>query len=146
MSAVWHVATPEGTTEGPLDTAGLARLVAAGRLTPETWVWREGMASWAAARDVPDVAHIVVPPVSPPRPAPAPARGPISARAVAAGAETPPAPKAVQEALVKEAKQAAAEEDRVTPGFALLLAFAFSLGFGIMAAYLRLILPKFAGG
>jgi len=35
-----------GRQSGPVDDAGLARLVAAGAIRPETLVWRAGMANW----------------------------------------------------------------------------------------------------
>jgi uncharacterized RDD family membrane protein YckC len=35
-----------GRQSGPIDDAGLARLVAAGTIRPETLVWRAGMANW----------------------------------------------------------------------------------------------------
>src|ERR1700682_4581306 len=35
-----------GRQSGPVDEAGLARLVAAGTIRPETLVWRAGLANW----------------------------------------------------------------------------------------------------
>ncbi|GAA4518630.1 SPFH domain-containing protein [Nonomuraea ferruginea] len=53
-----------GERRGPFDEAGLA---AAG-LTPDALVWRAGMAQWAPARDVPELAALLhnTPPPLPP--------------------------------------------------------------------------------
>jgi membrane protease subunit (stomatin/prohibitin family) len=56
-----------GKQVGPLDAAGLRAEAAAGRLTPDTLVWRSGMAAWAAARGIPEVAALL-PPAPPPLP------------------------------------------------------------------------------
>jgi hypothetical protein len=49
--------------------AELSARIAAGELTRETLVWREGMPAWAAAASVPDVAALfgAVPPPLPPQ-------------------------------------------------------------------------------
>ncbi|MEM6677076.1 MAG: GYF domain-containing protein [Pseudomonadota bacterium] len=47
-----------GSAEGPFDGEQLLALVREGRLTPETKVWREGMADWAPAGSVSDLATL----------------------------------------------------------------------------------------
>ncbi len=54
---------------GPFDAGGLRAKVASGELTKETLVWKQGMATWAAAKDVPELASVFgsAPPPLPPR-------------------------------------------------------------------------------
>jgi membrane protease subunit (stomatin/prohibitin family) len=49
----------DGKAQGPLDAAALAQRVKDGVLRADTLVWREGMAAWAAAAQVPDVAALL---------------------------------------------------------------------------------------
>lgn len=49
----------DGKSQGPLDSAGLAQRVKDGVLRADTLVWREGMAAWAAAAQVPEVAALL---------------------------------------------------------------------------------------
>ncbi|MEP6620379.1 MAG: SPFH domain-containing protein [bacterium] len=56
--AVFFVAV-EGRPEGPFDLAGLRHRVTTGSLTRETLVWRDGMAQWAPASQVPEVAALI---------------------------------------------------------------------------------------
>ena len=44
---------------GPLATSELSRLIAEGRVTKETYVWKPGMANWQLAENVPDVLRLV---------------------------------------------------------------------------------------
>ena len=48
----------DGTPQGPYDAAALRARVADRSLTAGTLVWREGMAQWAPAGSVPDVAAL----------------------------------------------------------------------------------------
>ncbi|HEX6534052.1 MAG TPA: SPFH domain-containing protein [Gemmatimonadaceae bacterium] len=50
-----------GERVGPLDPAALREQARSGALRPDTLVWRAGMAQWTPARDVPDVALLLVP-------------------------------------------------------------------------------------
>jgi len=54
---------------GPVAIADLPARIAAGEVTRETLVWREGMPSWVPASTVPDVANLfgAVPPPLPPQ-------------------------------------------------------------------------------
>jgi membrane protease subunit (stomatin/prohibitin family) len=67
QEAQWYLGV-DGRQEGPLTTTALAEQARSGALTPETLVWRAGMSSWTAARDVPEVAAALgaVPPPLPP--------------------------------------------------------------------------------
>jgi uncharacterized membrane protein len=51
---------------GPVDTAALQALVKNGTLTPDTTVWKEGMANWAPIRTIPELGGAVPPPSAPP--------------------------------------------------------------------------------
>ncbi|HEY3504641.1 MAG TPA: SPFH domain-containing protein [Actinocatenispora sp.] len=64
----WYIGVG-GAQQGPFDQPGLARQAASGALTPETLVWRQGMAQWTAARDVPELAAVLgsTPPPLPPQ-------------------------------------------------------------------------------
>lgn len=59
----------EGKQTGPFDTQALASQASAGRLTPHTLVWTQGMAQWTPAGQVPALAPIFagVPPLIPPK-------------------------------------------------------------------------------
>lgn len=48
----------DGAQAGPFDLNALRGLVAAGRLTPTTLVWKAGMASWTPAAQVPETAPL----------------------------------------------------------------------------------------
>ena len=49
----------QGAPEGPLDVATLRQRVSDGVLTDSTLVWRDGMAQWAAAAQVPEIAALL---------------------------------------------------------------------------------------
>ena len=49
----------DGKPQGPMDIAALRSAVTAKTLTASTLVWREGMAQWAAAGSVPEVAAVL---------------------------------------------------------------------------------------
>jgi membrane protease subunit (stomatin/prohibitin family) len=67
QEAQWFLGV-DGRQEGPLTTTALAEQARSGALTPETLVWKAGMSTWTAARDVPEVAAVLgaVPPPLPP--------------------------------------------------------------------------------
>ncbi len=54
--------------QGPYDPAALSGLVGAGTLTRETLVWKDGMAGWLPAAQVPEVGGLfgAAPPPLPP--------------------------------------------------------------------------------
>jgi len=65
-AAAFHVAVGSSQT-GPFDLAVLRQQAAAGKLTRDSLVWRNGMAQWAKAGDVPELAPLFaeVPPPLP---------------------------------------------------------------------------------
>lgn len=56
----------DGTTTGPFGAATLRRMVTTGELTPETYVWMEGMTEWKQARDVAKLRDILASAPPPP--------------------------------------------------------------------------------
>jgi hypothetical protein len=72
QAAAWF-ASVQGQQVGPVAPAGLGSLVQQGILTAATMVWRQGMAGWAAAGTVPELASLFGPPplgATPPSPPP----------------------------------------------------------------------------
>lgn len=65
--AMFYVAV-NGQQTGPFPMATLQGMVGQGQLTPQTNVWKEGMAAWAAASAVPELTTLfgAVPPPPPP--------------------------------------------------------------------------------
>jgi membrane protease subunit (stomatin/prohibitin family) len=62
-----------GAQQGPFDQNTLQGMKAQGQLTEATLVWRQGMAGWTAAKDVPQLAGIfAAPPPLPGAPPPLP--------------------------------------------------------------------------
>lgn len=51
----------DGKAQGPFDAMGLAQRAKDGVLRADSLVWREGMAAWAAAERVPEVAALLKP-------------------------------------------------------------------------------------
>jgi membrane protease subunit (stomatin/prohibitin family) len=67
-SAEWFIGV-NGQQQGPYDLNALAAQAAAGTLTRQTLVWKNGMAGWVAAGQVPELgsAFASVPPPLPPQ-------------------------------------------------------------------------------
>jgi membrane protease subunit (stomatin/prohibitin family) len=67
-AAEWFVGV-NGQQQGPFDLSALAAQASAGTLTRETLVWKNGMAGWTAAGQVPELsgAFAAVPPPLPPQ-------------------------------------------------------------------------------
>jgi membrane protease subunit (stomatin/prohibitin family) len=65
--AQWFIGV-DGRQQGPFDTDALAEQARSGALTPATLVWKDGMAAWAPAQEVPELAPVLgsVPPPLPP--------------------------------------------------------------------------------
>lgn len=59
-----------GAQAGPFDMSQLAQMAAGGQLTPATYVWRQGMANWTAASQVPELQALFAPATPPPPPMP----------------------------------------------------------------------------
>ncbi|GAA3511103.1 SPFH domain-containing protein [Actinocatenispora rupis] len=64
----WYIGVG-GAQQGPFDQAGLAQQAASGALTANTLVWRQGMAQWTPAQQVPELAAVLgsTPPPLPPQ-------------------------------------------------------------------------------
>lgn len=63
--AAFHVLVG-GAQQGPFDMAALGSMASAGQLTPQSYVWKQGMAAWAHAADVPELAALFAPAPPPP--------------------------------------------------------------------------------
>lgn len=63
----WHVAV-DGKATGPFTRDDLGRMVAAGQVTPDTYLWTPGGPDWQRGRDVTELADLfsAVPPPPPP--------------------------------------------------------------------------------
>ncbi len=59
-----------GQQAGPFDMPTLQQMVAQGQLNRQSYVWKQGMANWAAAGQVPELAGLFGPPIAPPPPPP----------------------------------------------------------------------------
>lgn len=66
-----------GQPSAPVDTAALQALLTSGTLSPDTYVWREGMTNWLAAKSLPEFASCR-PAASPPAVPASPAAGSVS--------------------------------------------------------------------
>jgi membrane protease subunit (stomatin/prohibitin family) len=69
-TAQYNVAV-NGQTTGPFNMEQLAVMVQSGQLNAQTMVWKAGMAGWAAAGAVQELAPLFAPPPPPPPPPPA---------------------------------------------------------------------------
>lgn len=54
-AATWFAVARDGRQEGPVDLATLKSLLARNEVTSGSLVWREGMAEWLPARDIPEL-------------------------------------------------------------------------------------------
>ena len=75
MPSVSFFVSNNGQQAGPYTVQQLAAFVQQGVVTPQSYVWRQGMANWAQAAAVPELAAIFAPPppgagTPPPPPAP----------------------------------------------------------------------------
>jgi len=57
-----------GQQQGPFNMEQLQQMIAGGQLTQETFVWKQGMSGWLAAKEVPEIAALfgATPPPPPP--------------------------------------------------------------------------------
>lgn len=79
-----------GQPSAPVDTTALSALLTNGTLSPDTYVWREGMTNWLAAKSVPEFANC--------RPASPPAVPPVPG----AGNAAPPAPPSTPGSMAED--------------------------------------------
>lgn len=68
--AEFHIVNSTGAQCGPYTIVQLKQMILNGELTLETYVWKQGMATWTFAKDQPDVKVLfgTVPPPPPPMP------------------------------------------------------------------------------
>ncbi|MFM8469260.1 MAG: DUF4339 domain-containing protein [Limisphaerales bacterium] len=82
-----------GQPSAPVDTAALTALLTNGTISPDTYVWREGMTNWLAAKAGPEFANC--------RPASPPAVPPVPGAANAAPPAPPSAPGSAADDIEK---------------------------------------------
>lgn len=58
--------------QGPFNMLVLQQMAQVGQLTPQTYVWKQGMPNWAFAKDVPELATLFAPPAPGSTPPPPP--------------------------------------------------------------------------
>ena len=68
MGAQYFVST-NGQTQGPYNVQAMANLVKTGFLTPDTYIWKQGMANWAFAKDT-ELNQLFMQTTPPPPPPP----------------------------------------------------------------------------
>lgn len=56
----------DGKQEGPFPLAALQEKISTGAVSAETPIWREGVAQWAVARELPELRSMFPPPFPPP--------------------------------------------------------------------------------
>ena len=72
MPNVQYFTAVNGQQAGPFTMQQLQILIANGQLTRQTYVWKQGMANWDFAENIPDVASLFVTNTPPPPPPPVP--------------------------------------------------------------------------
>ena len=67
----YHISV-NGSQAGPFNTQQLAQMAQGGQLTPQTYVWKQGMPNWELAGNVPELATLFAPPAPGSMPPPPP--------------------------------------------------------------------------
>jgi predicted Zn finger-like uncharacterized protein len=89
----WYVIVG-GVQQGPVEAGDLQAHIAAGRVGPRTYIWRDGQGDWKRANDVPEFLPLfALAPAVVPATAPAPPPSPVDASAVAGVDEPAAVPK-----------------------------------------------------
>jgi hypothetical protein len=65
----YHVSV-NGSQMGPFNMQQLQQMAQNGQLTPQTYVWKQGMANWDFVCNVPELASLLAAPGTPPPPPP----------------------------------------------------------------------------
>ena len=68
----YHVSV-NGMQMGPFNMQQLQQMAQSGQLTPQTYVWKQGMANWDFVCNIPELASLFAAPGTPPPPPPPPA-------------------------------------------------------------------------
>lgn len=69
----YHISV-NGAQAGPYNMQQLSQLVQSGQLTPQTYVWKQGMSNWDFAKDVQELASLFAPPAPGSMPPPPPSK------------------------------------------------------------------------
>lgn len=69
----YHISV-NGAQAGPYNMQQLSQMVQSGQLTPQTYVWKQGMSNWAFAKDVQELASLFAPPTPGSMPPPPPSK------------------------------------------------------------------------
>jgi hypothetical protein len=72
LPVVQYSVAANGQTTGPFGMQSLAQMAQGGQLTPQSQVWKQGMAGWAAAETVQELAQLFASASPPPPPPPPP--------------------------------------------------------------------------
>ena len=67
----YHISV-NGSQAGPFNMQQLAQMAQGGQLTPQTYVWKQGMPNWELAGNVPELATLFAPPAPGSMPPPPP--------------------------------------------------------------------------
>jgi hypothetical protein len=67
----YHVSV-NGMQMGPFNMQQLQQMAQSGQLTPQTYVWKQGMANWDFVCNIPELASLFAAPGTPPPPPPPP--------------------------------------------------------------------------
>lgn len=67
---VQYMVSANGQQAGPFGMQQLQQMVQAGQLTPQTYVWKQGMAQWELAGNVQELSGLFAPACPPPPPVP----------------------------------------------------------------------------
>ena len=94
----WHVILPQGQL-GPLPLSDLIQKMVSGEMPPRAYVWRDGMADWKRADQVPEVARWL--PALRPVAHAAVSRAPVTVQ-TAASAEMRSAPRSASQELAEQ--------------------------------------------
>ena len=65
QAAVYHLSV-NGQQQGPYPIQQLQQMAQNGQLTPDTYVWTNGMSGWEAAKNIPALASLFGTPPPPP--------------------------------------------------------------------------------
>ena len=60
-NVMFHVSV-NGTQAGPFNMQQLQQMAQSGQLTKQTYVWKQGMANWDFAENVPELVGLFAPP------------------------------------------------------------------------------------
>lgn len=69
----YHISV-NGAQAGPYNMQQLSQMVQSGQLTPQTYVWKQGMSNWAFAKDVQELASLFATPAPGSMPPPPPSK------------------------------------------------------------------------